>query len=59
MTALEKYKDKYIYLCSTYAIWKWGAFLLEEKYYTSSKPLKSYHIKKSNYSIYKFFDQIK
>lgn len=51
--------DKYIYCCSTYAIWKCGASLLEEKYYYSSKPLKSYHINKSNYKIYRFFELIR
>lgn len=50
--------DKFIYCSSVYLIWKWGASLLEEKYYSSKKPitLKKQIVKKKNYIIQRFFD---
>lgn len=50
--------DKFIYCSSVYLIWKWGASLVEEKYYTSKKPisLKKQIVRKKNYIIQRFFE---
>lgn len=51
--------DKFIYLEEIYLIWSWGASLLDEKYYSSDKPIslkkKDLKLKKKNYIIYRFF----
>lgn len=50
--------DKFIYCSSVYLIWKWGASLVEEKYYASKKPisLKNQIVRKKNYIIQRFFE---
>lgn len=52
--------DKFIYCSSVYIIWKKGASLLEEKYYTSDEPIKlkkkDLKLKKKNYILYRYFD---
>lgn len=50
--------DKFIYCSSIYMLWKDGASLLEEKYYSSDKPitLKKVQAKKKGYTLYRFFD---
>lgn len=50
--------DKFIYCSSVYLIWKWGASLVEEKYYASKKPisLKKQIVRKKNYIIQRFFE---
>lgn len=52
--------DKFIYCSSVYMLWKGGASLVEEKYYSSSKPisLKKKDIKKKmkEYTLYRFFN---
>lgn len=52
--------DKFVYCSSVYQIWSWGAALIEEKYYSSSKPivLKKNQLvnKKKTYSLHRFFD---
>ena len=52
--------DKFIYCSSVYALWKGGAFLIEEKYYSSNKPisLKKKDMKKKgkSYTLIRFFD---
>lgn len=52
--------DKFIYCSSIYKLWKGGAYLLEEKYYSSNKPLKlkkkDIKLKKKEYILYRFFD---
>lgn len=51
--------DKFIYNDELYLIWSWGASLLEDKYYSSDKPItlkkKDRKLKKKNYIIYRFF----
>lgn len=52
--------DKFIYCSSIYQIWSWGAALMEEKYFSSSKPItikkKNLSVKKKNYSLRRFFE---
>lgn len=52
--------DKFIYHSSIYRIWGWGASLVEEKYYASTKPIKlkknQLHCKKNKYSLHRFFE---
>lgn len=52
--------DKFIYCSSVYALWKGGASLIEEKYYSSNKPisLKKKDMKKKgkSYTLIRFFD---
>lgn len=52
--------DKFIYCSTVYQIWSWGASLLEEKYYSSDKPItlnkKQLVLKRKNYSLHRFFD---
>lgn len=40
--------DKFIYCSSVYQIWSWGAALMEEKYYSSNKPIV---LKRINYVV--------
>lgn len=51
--------DKFVYRSELYLIWSWGASLLDEKHYSSNKPItlkkKDIKLKKKNYSIYRFF----
>lgn len=52
--------DKFVYCSSVYQLWSWGAALVEEKYYSSSKPIKlkknQIVLKKNKeYSLYRFF----
>jgi len=51
--------DKFIYQDEIYLIWSWGASLLDEKSYSSDKPIslkkKDRKLKKKNYIIYRFF----
>lgn len=50
--------DKFVYHDEIYLIWSWGASLLDEKYYSSSKPItlkkKDQKLKKKNSIIYRF-----
>ena len=52
--------DKFIYCDSVYMLWKGGASLIEEKYYSSSKPisLKKKDLKKKmkGYTLQRFFN---
>ena len=52
--------DKFIYCSSVYALWKGGASLIEEKYYSSNKPisLKKKDLKKKmkGYNLVRFFE---
>ena len=53
--------DKFIYCSSVYQIWGWGAALIEEKYYTSYKPItlkkkNLVSVKRKNYSLHRFFE---
>ena len=52
--------DKFIYCSSVYQIWSWGAALMEEKYYSSNKPivLKKNQLccKRKKYSLHRFFE---
>ena len=52
--------DKFIYCSSVYELWKGGASLIEEKYYSSDKPisLKKKDMKKKgkSYTLIRFFD---
>lgn len=52
--------DKFIYCNSIYQIWSWGAALMEEKYFSSIKPItikkKNLSVKKKNYSLRRFFE---
>ena len=52
--------DKFIYCSSIYQSWSWGAALMEEKYFSSSKPItikkKNLSVKKKNYSLRRFFE---
>lgn len=52
--------DKFIYCSSVYQLWKQGASLVEEKYYSSSKPIKlkknQIYLKRKEYSLYRFFE---
>lgn len=49
---------KFVYHSEIYLIWSWGASLLDEKYYSSNKPItlkkKNQKLKKKNYIIYRF-----
>lgn len=57
-----KVTSRFIYNVSVYKIWKNGASLIEEKYYSSSEPLKlnkiSKILHKENYLIQRFVDLI-
>lgn len=50
--------DKYVYHSSVHKMWKLGAMLLNERYYTSDHPLNLKKIpkvlKKKDYNIYRF-----
>ena len=52
--------EKFIYCSSVYMLWKGGASLIEEKYYSSDKPisLKKKDLKKKmkGYNLYRFFE---
>lgn len=52
--------NKFIYCSSVYKIWKNGASLIEEKYFTSNKPIKlkkkDLIKKEKSYTLYRFFD---
>ncbi len=51
--------DKFIYCSTIYQIWSWGAALMEEKYYSSNKPItlkKKNFVKRKNYSLHRFFE---
>ena len=50
--------DKFIYCSSIYLIWKKGASLVEERYYSSSKPIKPKNnkIKKKGYILFRYFE---
>lgn len=53
--------DKFIYCSSVYQIWRWGASLMEEKYYASDKPIilkkkNLISVKRKNYSLHRFFE---
>ena len=52
--------DKFIYCSSIYMLWKGGASLIEEKYYSSNKPisLKKKDLKKKmkGYNLVRFFE---
>jgi len=52
--------DKFIYCDSIYMIWKNGASLIEEKYYSSDKPIslkkKDLKKKKEGYILFRFFE---
>lgn len=53
-------ENKYIYRITVYIIWKWGASLIEEKYYSSNKPIeiKNKVVRKNGYSLQQFVDLI-
>lgn len=52
--------DKFIYCSSVYMLWKGGASLVEEKYYSSDKPIslkkKDIQSKKKEYTLFRFFE---
>ena len=52
--------NKFIYCDSIYMIWKNGASLLEEKYYSSDKPIsinkKNLKKKMKGYNLFRFFE---
>ena len=52
--------DKFIYCSSIYVLWKGGASLIEEKYYSSNKPIslkkKDLKKKKKGYTLQRFFE---
>lgn len=53
--------DKFIYYSTVYQIWGWGAALVDEKYYSSNKPIvlkkKNFiFVKRKNYSLHRFFE---
>lgn len=50
--------DKFIYCSSIYMLWKGGASLVEEKYYSSDKPIivKDIKSKKKGYTLFRFFE---
>ncbi len=52
--------DKFIYHSEVYKLWKGGASLLEEKYYSSDKPIRlkksDIKVKKKDYILYRFFN---
>lgn len=53
--------NKFIYCSSVYQIWGWGAALVDEKYYTSDKPItfkkkNLISVKRKNYSLHRFFE---
>lgn len=52
--------DKFIYCSSIYQIWKNGAMMLDEQYYSSNKPIeikkKDLIKRKKGYIIQRFFD---
>ena len=51
--------DKFIYSSVIYKLWSGGASLVEEKYYSSDKPIiikkKDLKVKKKGYILYRFF----
>lgn len=55
-----KVSTKFIYHSSVYKVWKSGAGLLDDKYYSCSNPLNLKKIptilKKKNYSIMRYFE---
>lgn len=55
-------KDKFIYCSSVYKLSKRKAELIEEKYYSSTVPIKlkkkDLVLKKKEYILYRFFDLI-
>lgn len=52
--------NKFIYCSSVYKLWKGGASLIEEKYYSSNRPIKlkkkNLYLNKKDYIIFRFFD---
>lgn len=53
--------NKFIYCSSVYQMWGWGAALVDEKYYTSDKPItfkkkNLISVKRKNYSLHRFFE---
>ena len=52
--------DKFIYSSVIYKLWSGGASLVEEKYYSSDKPIiikkKDLKVKKKRYILYRFFN---
>ncbi len=52
--------DKFVYQDSIYRIWSFGASLIDEKYYSSNKPIalkkKDMILKRRNYSLHRFFE---
>ena len=52
--------DKFIYSSVIYKLWSGGASLVEEKYYSSDKPIiikkKDLKVKKKGYILYRFFN---
>lgn len=52
--------NKFIYCSSVYMLWKGGASLIEEKYYSSNKPIslkkKDIQSKKKGYTLFRFFE---
>lgn len=52
--------DKFIYCDTIYMLWKGGASLIEEKYYSSNKPIslkkKDMKKKEKSYTLIRFFD---
>ena len=50
--------DTFIYCSEIYILWKGGASLLEEKYYSTNKPLKikpkNLKVKKKNYTLFRY-----
>jgi hypothetical protein len=50
--------DTFIYCSEIYMLWKGGASLLEEKYYSTNKPLKikskNLKVKKKNYTLFRY-----
>lgn len=52
--------DKFIYCDAIYMFWKGGASLVEEKYYSSDKPIslkkKDLKKKKKEYTLFRFFE---
>lgn len=58
MTIQNPTENKYVYCVSTYVLWKGGASLLEEKRYSSSKPIvfKNNMLKRKNYTLFRFVE---
>lgn len=54
-----KVADKFIYSSQVYLIWKNGASLWEDKWYSSDNPIKikkkDLKLKKKNYTLHRFF----